>query len=714
MRPRPLSFLLIATLFFGISSMASAPASAQRADPLETPLPEDLLLMLADEISGQDAFDSIVKLAGAPWLRTPEELRGETNFYESEELYRMVLAYGIDNVRLDRYEAPGSFSYPMEGDLWVDGRRLARMPGDPALIASGSQTGEVSGRLIYVPQTAEDQLDDLQEVIASDPNRYRGATALMWTHPRGDLFRILDQAGLNAVISFSSRERYADPDQVVYSGGGYRQGQNLRLGMTVSWRQWSELLEDVERGEEILVQARAVLESFPQRLETVYAWIPGTEPDLPGVVYTAHLFEGYTKRGANDNVGGPAVQLEILRALHHLIEAGKLPQPCRTLHFVWPDEYSGTYEFLRRDPELLERLAIDINMDMVSEALRKNNGIFAMSETPPHLASFFDGLARAVMDYVWRTNDIVYPYPVSPRDRSGGQYFLRPLWEKNGSKDAFRFYTHETTGASDHEVFNSPSVAVPGIHFFVWPDQVYHADKDLPESGDPTTMRRVAFIGAATGLVSANLSDEMAPSLLDAVSDFGYTRLAERVIPRAMERLEAGGDVGLAWPILSAGVDREMDAIRSVDGISTGSSQAKALVEARLAEWQGYREGLELFFLQAARARGIALAEIPRPSSAEGAAFDLIPALAEGIRGQEFSLRDFGPMQEHLRNHPDAIESLGLSGSQTSQILNFVNGRRSVGEILNWVRGVTAEPLTLDQLQGYLEILREVGWISLG
>jgi hypothetical protein len=714
MRPRPLFFILIATLLLASSPMAALPVAAQRADPLVTPLPEDLLLMLADEISGQDAFDNMVKLAGAPWLRAPEELRGESNFYESEELYRLVLAYGIETVRLDRYEAPGSFTYPMEGDLRVDGRRLARIPGDPALVARGSQTGEVSGRLIYVPQIPEDQLSALQEAIASTPNRYRGATALMWTHPRGELFRILDQAGVNAVISFSSRERYLDPDQVVYSGGGYGQGQNLRLGMTVSWRQWSELLEDVERGEEILVEARAVMESFPSRLETVYAWIPGTEPDLPGVVYTGHLFEGYTKRGANDNVGGPAVQLEILRALHRLIETGMLPQPRRTLHFIWPDEYSGTYEFLRRDPGLLERLAININMDMVSEALRKNNGIFAMSETPPHLASFFDGLAHAVMDYVWRTNDIVYPYPVSPRDRSGGQYFLRPLWEKNGSRDAFRFYTHETTGQSDHEVFNSASVAVPGVHFFVWPDQWYHADKDLPENADPTTMRRVAFIGAATGLVSANLSDEMAPALLDAVSDFGYARLAQRVIPRAMERLDTDGEIGLAWPVLAAGVDREMDAIRSVNQISTGSSRAKALVEARLAEWQGFREGLEVFLLQAARARGIRVSGIPGPSAAELGAFDVTPALAEGIRGQEFSLPDFGPMQAYLQDHPGILEALGLSQSQTTQIVNFVNGRRSVGEILLRVRGVTAEPLTLDQLQGYLEILQEVGWISLG
>jgi aminopeptidase YwaD len=100
------------------------------------------------------------------------------------------------------------------------------------------------------------------------------------------------------------------------------------------------------------------------------------------VVFTSHLFEGYTKRGANDNMGGPAIQLEILRALDHLIGTGRLPQPRRTIHFIWPNEISGTYEFMRRDPTLAEKLSININMDMVSEGLRKNNSVFTMSEAP--------------------------------------------------------------------------------------------------------------------------------------------------------------------------------------------------------------------------------------------------------------------------------------------------------------------------------------------
>jgi len=703
-----LSLLLAVGFFIG--------ATAQRSDPLKTPLPEETLLLLADEISGQDAFNNMVRLSGAPWIRTHEELSGASNFYESEGLFRMVEAYGIETVRLDRYEGPGTFTYPMEGDLWVGGRRLARIPGDPALIASGSQTSEATGRLIYVPQLPDDQLSTLQLAIASAPEQYRGAVALMWTHPRGPLFEALDQAGVSAVISFNARERYFDPDQVVYARGSYGQGEKLRLGMTVSWRQWSELLEDVQAGRQLEVQARAVMEEFPNRFETVYAWIPGTEPELPGVVYTGHLFEGYTKRGANDNMGGPAIQLEILRALHDLIQEGKLPQPRRTLHFIWPNEISGTYEFLKRDPGLIDRLAININMDMVSEALRKNNGLFTMSETPAHLASFYDGLAASVLNYVWRTNDIVY-LPDSPRGRPGGQYFPRPLWEKNGTKDAFRFFIHEATGGSDHIVFNNPSVGVPAIEFFTWPDQWYHADKDLPENGDPTEMRRVAFIGAATGWASADLTDEMVPGLLDVVSDFGYARVAERGVTRALDALEAEtSEDGLnrALNIVESAMVRELDALNSIREIYTGSATAQEMVTKEVEEWGAYGEAMRGFILEAAAlAKGEAV-QAPTPSQKEGEMDRLVPRLAEGIRGQEFSLGRFAGMQAFNREHPEALAELELSRGQTTQILNFVNGERSVLTIRNRVAAWTGEDLSANQVMAYLEILEEVGWVEIG
>lgn len=705
--------LIFALFLMALFPMAqSGGISAQDADPLRTPLPEEVLLLMANEVSGQDAFNNMVKLAGAPWIREPKELTGETDFYESRELLRMARAYGIETVRMDRYETSGTFQYPLEGDLWVEGRRVARIPGDPALVASGSRTGEVEGSLVYVPQIPEDQLPMLEMAISTEPEQFRGAVALMWSHPRGPLFELLDRAGVRAVVSFNARERYLDPDQVVYSRGSYAQGKNLALGMTVSWRQWSELLEDVQSGVDLQVRARAVVEEFPDRYETVYAWIPGTEPDLPGVVFTAHLFEGYTKRGANDNMGGPAIQLEILRALQELIRDGRLPQPRRTIHFIWPNEISGTYEFLRRDPGLVDRLAININMDMVSEALRKNNGLFTMSETPPHLPSFYDGLAASVLNYVWRTNDIVY-LPDSPRGRPGGQYFPRPLWEKDGTRDAFRFFIHEATGGSDHIVFNNPSVGVPGIEFFTWPDQWYHADKDLPENGDPTEMRRVAFIGATTAWVSANLEDEMLPDLLDAVSGFGYARVAERGLPRALALLEEDGTrdgLARARNVVESSIARELEAVLSIREVFTGSPGAREMVDREARVWGAYGDALDRFVFQASVAHG-APARPPEPSPAREEARQRTPRLAPGIRGREFYLARHDRMETYLEAYPEAVDALRLGREQTTQILNFIDGGRSVAEIRDRVAAWTGEPLTLEQVSGYLEILEEVGWV---
>ena len=718
MRSLRTGFLLsVPSLVLGLSFLA-LPAQGQRSEPLKTPLPNGMLELFANEVSGQMAFDNMVKLAGAPWLRTPEELTGESNFYESEEIYRIARAYGLETVRFDRYEASGSFEYPMEGELWVQGRRVARVPADPALVAGGTQTGEVEGRLVYIPEVSGDEMPGLEMTMAADPEQFRGAVALMWSHPRGALFEALDRAGIQAVISFSSRERYFDPDQVVYSRGSYGQGENLRMGFTVSWRQWSEMLEDVQRGEEMTVKGRALMATYPNRFETVYAWIPGTEPDLPGVVFTGHLFEGYTKRGANDNMGGPSIQLEIFRALSHLIETGQLPRPRRSIHFIWPNEISGTYEFLKRDPSLVEKLAININMDMVSEGLRNANSWFTMSETPAQLASFYDGLAASVLNYIWRTNDIVY-LGGAPRGRPGGQYFPIPMWEKNGSKDAFRYFIHEATGGSDHIVFNNASVGVPGIEFFTWPDQWYHADADTPDKGDPTEMRRVAFLGAVTAWASANLTDQMLPDLLEAVSDFGYNRVAERGIPKALEALKGAGPeevetaAARALNILQSAVERERDAVKSIHQVHTGSREATRMVEEEMGSWKIYGDALRAFILENAASGTPGGITLPRPTEEDLELERIVPRLADGIRGREFNLGQFGPAQDYFRDHPQALSDIGLANSQTSQILGYVNGDRSILAIRDRVAASTGVDLTATQVAQYLEVLQEIGWVVL-
>ena len=98
---------LLASIVF----MSLLPASfAVAQDPLETPLEQELLTLLTNEVSGQMAFNNLVKLAGAPWLRDPGEFDG--TLYEAETLYEMARSYGIETVSLERHPATGTYDYP--------------------------------------------------------------------------------------------------------------------------------------------------------------------------------------------------------------------------------------------------------------------------------------------------------------------------------------------------------------------------------------------------------------------------------------------------------------------------------------------------------------------------------------------------------------------------------------------------------------------------
>ncbi len=698
--------------------LCSLPLHSQ-APAIRTPLPEPVVGLLANEVSGQFAFNNQVLLAGAPWLRDPREFAD--TLFETRTVADMVKRYGIETTEILRYPSNRTVEYPAEGELWVlepDRRLVARLGADAALVAAGSQTADVTAALVYLPPVG---IDELKGLLAAGPaDHFKGKLALMWAHPRDEAARLLDGAGIQGVIAFASRDRYLDPNQVIYSSGSYAKNPSLRIGMTVSWRQWSELFEDVTAGKAVTLLARTRIETYPDKFEAIYSRIPGTEPDARGVIFTAHLFEGYVKRGANDNMSGVVVQLEILRALHALVARGDLPRPRRTIYFLWPNEISGTYEFIKQHPGYADGLSININMDMVGEWLRRNNSAFTMSETPDALPSYLDGLTDAVMHHVWRMNDIVY-LPDSPRGRPGGQYFPMPIWEKNGSTDAFRYYTHRATGGSDHICFNNASVAVPGIELFTWPDQWYHADTDTPDKGDPTQMKRVAFIGAAVAWAAANCTDEVLPGLLDATSAFGYRRVAERDLPRALGYVEAADAATLAGATRKALVtvdwatDRESAAIASIGEIYTGSPAARTLLANRRQQWDLFRAGVraQVNGYATLRAGQLGLKTMPAAvadplEKTRGAA---VPAIAPGVKGREFSLAANEQYAAYMKDHPDALKALGLTPQLSNTILGYVNGRRSVVAIRNGVVGETGQDVSLASVAGYLDLLRTVKWV---
>ncbi len=720
---RPLVCVLATGLLFWgehVSAQQTRPAaSPPMLQSLRTPLSPDVLRLLANEISGQIIYNNLVKLAGAPWIRGPQEF--SQTFYESQMIHDMGRAYGISSTRLERQTGDGTYDYPMEGELWLvepDKRLVARLEADPALIARGSQTADVTGELVYVPPLDGEAIQAISG--PAEQSKYRGKVALMWSHPSDTEAKSLAAAGVRGVIAFNSRERYFDPNQVVYSSGPYERHEGLAFGLTISWRQWSELLEDLHLGKKVVVRVKARIEKFPNKFETVYTCIPGTEPDAKGVLFTAHLFDGYIKRGANDNMSGCAIQLEIVRAIHRLIAAGELPPPRRSIHFLWPQEISGTYAFLKEHPGFGEQASISINMDMVGEGLRQNNAVLRMGECPGHLPSYLDGLAASMLNYVWRSNDIIFT-PAAPRGRPGGQYFPIPMVEKNGSLDAFRFSIQPTMGGSDQVCFLNPSVAVPAIMLLIWPDQWYHADTDMPDKSDPTQLKRAAFIGAACAWAAADCTDDVAAGLAEAASEYGYQRIAQREIPRAMTRLESAdtktlaSETALALKLIAHGAGREIAALRSIEEVFSGSPAARKSLDDKLRQWQLYETALRGQAIACAAWRAEQLG-IPAPGESppdelERKCQRITPAIAPAVKGRQFDLAASEEYSRYTKEHPDAIKQLGISSRQQTAILNYVNGKRSVAEIAICAAGELDEDVPNQGVLGYLEFLKATGWL---
>jgi hypothetical protein len=164
--------------------------------------------------------------------------------------------------------------------------------------------------------------------------------------------------------------------------------------------------------------------------------------------------------------------------------------------------------------------------------------------------------------------------------------------------------------------------------------------------------------------------------------------------------------------IIEAAVQRERDAVESVHGIHTGSRAARRLVDEELSSWDAYGESLRAFILDAAEP-GPGRIELPEPSREDRAYDRVIPRLGEGIRSQVFSMGNYEPAQNYFRENPGVLGEIGLSNGQTSMILNYVNGERSVLTIRNRVVARLGGDLSAGQVARYLEVLAEFGWIEM-
>jgi len=401
--------------------------------------------------------------------------------------------------------------------------------------------------------------------------------------------------------------------------------------------------------------------------------------------------------------------------LARLIGSGALPRPKRTLRFVWGPEVEGTMAYLSRHPDIRARLRADIHMDMVGGDPFKNKSILHVSETPWSLPSFVTDVGAALADVI-RTGAANYAGSGDAPDAA----VIETRAGEQGTRNQFLADVTPYAAGSDHDDYDSSTVAVPSLYLRDWPDIYIHTDHDTLQQIDPTKLRRVVLLGAAAGYVYATLDTERSRDLLPFYTSQSEIRLAQLFQQAQQVVADPKLDSGAAWyearNLLRQGLRREVATLSSLlkfaGSDANGSAQEKALAD-QVSNFNSWIDSQ-------ARARGAKGVEPKAPWAGDAAAqkiplrvgeFGPLTYQNDDVLKARLSPERFGRVKLLNSEATPLLNVQDLSELFAYEIVNFVDGKRTVGEIRD---AVSAEygPLPVQLVSDYLDACREAGVIQ--
>jgi hypothetical protein len=653
------------------------------------------------EYSGELAYAHVQVLA----LNRQRAIEEYADTYmETGYMEEMATRYGLSDVRVDYFEA-GYAWVPEVGDLWMVEpiqKKIASLTMVPAALASGSTNSEAEAELVYVGagRPADYEGKDLQGKIAL------GNTSV------GSVFstavgRFGAVGALGTGSSGVSRDRPGYTlDQIGWASIRPPEGTE-GFGFNLSLRQFTELRNLLERGERVVLKAKVRTRRVPGRMNVVSAAIPGTDPGAGELMIVSHLFERPPTPGGSDNCSGVAVTLEIGRTLAELIRRGELPQPKRTIRFLWVPEISGSRAYMYANPDLEDRLIAAMNYDMPGEDLEKTDSYLRMKMTPDSRPSYLNDLIGDLLRFTDQTE----------------------IRTQTGNNSPFNYRLVPFISSSDHIVFLD--AGIPAMQFNHWPDNFYHSSADVAEMTDPTEMKRTGFIGASSFYYLAVAGEEEAKELAWEVAANGDMWLAE--VARQSARLldvdpdDLGDRYGAARNKIHGAFTRGEGALASVLDLSD-TPATRALVASLRSNLGRSRDlqyqKLETVYEDLAASLGVAPRE-PEPSSLERELDVLVPRKLHNFYSEEYREAS-GELRSLLPR------GLNLPRLASTEIAWFVNGERSIAEIWRLVRAeyghvttssdpwkfayvVTPETpdVRLEDVEAYIRAMEEAGMVEI-
>ena len=679
---------------------------------------------LRDEASGTGPFENLRFLTGLHRVPATPQFDQAAEF-----MAQRARDYGLQAVRTEQFPIDGRKHYGLmrayfawtvqSAQLWQQAPQhmlIADWSSDPIRLADYSHSADVEAQLVDVGSG----------IAISD---YGGKDV------RGKIVLadgVLSEVQSLAVMKFGAAGILSDMQNqsTAWSGlnpdivrwGHLDAAQPKGFAFMISRAGANSLRAQMTDGRTVTLTAHVQADIGAGHWTVVSGTIPGTlapsDPRYEEIVYSCHL--DHERPGANDNGSGCVTILEAARLLSTLIESGRLPRPARTLRFVWGPEVEGTMAYLSAHPEVRNALRADVHMDMVGGDPFKNKSMLHVTATPWSLPSFVTDIGMAFAETI-RDAAVVYAEDGSHareavvEDRDGAA----------GTRNEFLVDATPYAEGSDHDDYDSSTIAVPSLYLRDWPDIYIHTDHDSLEQIDATKLRRVALLGAASGYTLAALDNSNSTRLLAFFAARAQQRLA-----RGFERAQAlAADASLqpregwyeAHNLLAQQLRRETQALRRFTAFAHVEPRDSAAASHSL---QSQSATLEAWVRALAAKRGVSDFD-PHPSWASQAAAARVPH-------RSGAHDEFGPLV--YQNDDVLLDRLGadrvakivllqadsnrLIKSQNSgalyayEIVNFVDGKRTVGEIRD---AVSAElgPIPLEAVADYLRACAEAKLITL-
>jgi aminopeptidase YwaD len=668
---------------------------------------------LRDESGGTAPYENLRYLTGLHRVPATADFDQAAEF-----VLQRAREYGLSDVHREQFPIDGTRHYGLmrsylswtveEAQLWEVHPQhvlLGNWKTDPIRLADYSHSADVETELVDVG-------DGTREGDYAGKN-VRGKIVLA----DGVLARVQELAigehgGVGIVSDMPNQtSAWSGTDQTLVRWGHLDARQPSGFAFMVSHQAAEAMRERLRTSRPVILKAHVKASVGPGQWTVVTGTIPGSDSSAGEIVYSCHL--DHERPGANDDGSGCVTILESARLLAHLIDAGKLPRPKRTLRFIWGPEVEGTMAFLATHPEIRQRLRANVHMDMVGGDPFKNKAVFHVTETPWSLPSFVTDVGAVFLDAI-RT--AATNYAAGQWSAEAGIAEIRA--GEQGTRNAFVADVTPYESGSDHDDYDSSTIAVPSLYLRDWPDIYIHTDHDSLAQIDATKLRRVALLGAAAGYVYSSVDAQQLSRLLPFIAARCEERLA-RVYGRAQALVDDPElDAAVAWyearNLMNQTLRREKAVLRSLVEFTSGAADidadgAKALTD-QAAIFNAWVDA-------AAKQRG-----------AKGTAPIAPWASSADARRVPVRIGEFGPLTYQNDNvlltrlGKDRYSQIKLINSETTpmlavrdqselyayEITNFVDGRRTVGEIRD---AVSAEyhPLPVSLVVDYLDACAEAG-----